>query len=344
MLHFDVEVFMSALLEKKGAFLCALLAFPCFVLGKMIPTVGAPIFAILLGIIIALWYTPSETMKSGITWTSKKILQWAVIFLGFGLSFTDLFEVGITSLPVILSTISASLIIMMLALKFTSIPKDVACMIGIGSSICGGSAIAATASVLKPKSEDISQAMAVIFLFNVLAALTFPLLGDALHMSDNGFALFAGTAINDTSSVTAAAAVWEDMHHTTETLAGATIVKLTRTLAIIPIVMVLAFYEKKHETTEKKPLYQLLPNFITGFLIAICITTAFSLLGLSTEIFSFFKGISKYFITMAMLAIGLQTKLTTLIKNGQKGIILGGICWISITLVSLLVQHILGLL
>ncbi len=335
-----------ALQDKKGALLCALLAIPCTILGKTYPTIGAPIFAILLGICIALFYRPSAAMQVGITWTSKKILQWAVIFLGFGLSFKDVFEVGITSLPVIISTISISLIIMGIAMKLTSIQKDVALMIGIGSSICGGSAIAATASVLKPKSNDISQAMAVVFLFNVMAALTFPTLGEMLHMSHNGFALFAGTAINDTSSVTAAATVWEDMHHVTGTLADATIVKLTRTLAIIPIVMVLAYVTHRATAapTERKPLYQLLPNFITGFLIAIGITTVVSFMGITTEIFIYFKEVSKFFITMAMLAIGLQTELVKLIKNGQKGILLGGACWLSISLVSLIMQYLLGLL
>lgn len=332
--------------NKKGIFLCTLLAIPCTLLGKIYPTVGAPVFAILLGMIIALGYRPSHAMQIGIIWTSKKILQWAVIFLGFGLSFKDLFEVGLTSLPVIISTIAISLIIMSITMKCTSIPKDVALMIGIGSSICGGSAIAATASVLKPKFQDISQAMAVVFLFNVFAALTFPTLGEMLQMSHSGFALFAGTAINDTSSVTAAATVWEDMHQVTGTLADATIVKLTRTLAIIPTVMVLAYYTHHISNTpsEKKPLYQLLPNFITGFLIAICITTVVSFMGITTEIFIYFKEVSKFFITMAMLSIGLQTELVTLIKNGQKGILLGGACWLGISLVSLGMQYLLNLL
>ncbi len=114
---------------------------------------------------------------------------------------------------------------------------------GVGSSICGGSAIAATAPVIDADDEEIAQAISVIFLFNVIAALVFPTLGGMLGLSNEGFGLFAGTAVNNTSSVTAAAAAWDGMHPGANTLDSATIVKLTRTLAIIPITLVLAFWQ-----------------------------------------------------------------------------------------------------
>ena len=121
------------------------------------------------------------------------------------------------------------------------VPSNISTLVGVGSSICGGSAIAATAPVIGADDEEIAQAISVIFLFNVIAALTFPTLGGMLGMTDHGFGLFAGTAVNDTSSVTAAASAWDGIHGS-NTLEIATIVKLTRTLAIIPITLVLALW------------------------------------------------------------------------------------------------------
>ena len=120
-------------------------------------------------------------------------------------------------------------------------PNNISVLVGVGSSICGGSAIAATAPVIGADDEEIAQSISVIFLFNVIAALIFPTLGNAIGLTNDGFALFAGTAVNDTSSVTAAASAWDSMKGTDGlVLAQATTVKLTRTLAIIPITLVLA--------------------------------------------------------------------------------------------------------
>ncbi len=125
--------------------------------------------------------------------------------------------------------------------------SNISTLIGVGSSICGGSAIAATAPVIGAEDEEIAQAISVIFLFNVIAALIFPTLGSMLGMSNEGFGLFAGTAVNDTSSVTAAAAAWDGMHPGANTLDTAAIVKMTRTLAIIPITLVLALLRTRRE-------------------------------------------------------------------------------------------------
>ena len=144
--------------------------------------------------------------------TSKKILQYAVILLGFGLNLAQIAQVGATSLPIIVSTIATSLIISFVLCRALRIPSKISTLVGVGSSICGGSAIAATAPVIDADDEEIAQAISVIFLFNVIAALVFPTLGGMLGLSNEGFGLFAGTAVNDTSSVTAAAAAWDGMH------------------------------------------------------------------------------------------------------------------------------------
>ena len=211
-------------IKKKapGIVLCAIIAGLSTVLAKLsigsfsLEVVGAPVFAILIGMIVTLVVpklSTNENMKQGITFTSKKILQWAVIILGFSLNLGTIAKVGAQSLPVIISTILVSLLVAMLLMKVLRIDKKVACLIGIGSSICGGSAIAATAPVIDADDEEVAQSISVIFLFNVLAALIFPTMGyNLFHLGSEGFAIFAGTAVNDTSSVTAAASTAEGLY------------------------------------------------------------------------------------------------------------------------------------
>lgn len=130
-----------------GILLCAILAIPCWLLGQHFHFIGSPIFAIILGIIIGSLFTSWKREKTGagIGFTSKKILQWAVILLGFGLNITQVLHVGWVSLPIIISTIATSLIISYIIFKATHIDSNTAVLIGVGSSICGGSAIAAGA-------------------------------------------------------------------------------------------------------------------------------------------------------------------------------------------------------
>ncbi len=330
-----------------GIVLCFLFSIPCWLLGKQFPIIGGPVFAILLGMVIAQIYIPSQSFQKGITYTSKKILQLAVILLGFGLNLMEIAHVGAISLPVILSTISTSLIVSFIFYKIAKIPTNTAILVGVGSSICGGSAIAATAPVIEAKDEEVAQSISVIFLFNVIAALIFPTLGSILGLSNEGFGLFAGTAVNDTSSVTAAAAALDGMHLGANTLDYATIVKLTRTLAIIPITLVLALYRtkkaKKGETANTFSLKKVFPFFILFFILASIITTFASGMGIDTVVFAPFKELSKFFIIMAMFAIGLNTDIIRLIKTGGKPILLGFICWIMIAIVSLSMQHVLGI-
>ena len=144
--------------------------------GVKLDVIGAPVFAILIGMVITLIWpklASSDYMKDGIKFTSKKILQWAVIILGFSLNLGTIAKVGMQSLPVIICTIGTSLIVAYVMMKVLKIDGKIATLIGVGSSICGGSAIAATAPVIEADDEEIAQAISVIFLFNVLAALIF---------------------------------------------------------------------------------------------------------------------------------------------------------------------------
>lgn len=334
---------MSTLKKNvKGLLLCLVIALPAWFFGERFPVIGGPVFAILAGMILTLFLKDKSSFQAGITYTSKKILQYAVILLGFGMNLSDILAKGKQSLPVILSTISISLLTAFVLSKVLKIPSKISTLIGVGSSICGGSAIAATAPVIDADDEEIAQAISVIFLFNVAAALIFPTLGSFLGLGNEGFGLFAGTAINDTSSVTAAASAWDDIHGS-NTLEAATIVKLTRTLAIIPITLFLAFLQTRKERNEsagKVDFKKIFPFFVLYFVLASVITTVFNL---PVSITAPLKTLSKFFIVMAMAAIGINTNLVKLIKSGGKPILLGFSCWIAIALVSLGMQKILGI-
>lgn len=336
----------------KGILLCLCIAIPSWFLGKQFPIIGGAVIAILAGMILTLFFKNKTPFESGIKFTSKKILQWAVILLGFGLNLSVILQTGKQSLPIIVSTIATSLIIAYVLHKVMHIPGKISTLVGVGSSICGGSAIAATAPVIDADDEEVAQAISVIFFFNVLAALLFPTMGSFLGFSTTSgeaFGIFAGTAVNDTSSVTAAASTWDNMWGLgSATLDTAVTVKLTRTLAIIPITLVLAFIrtrkEKANGTEGKKvSLKQIFPMFILYFIAASIITTIAVSLGVSSAVFSPIKELSKFFIVLAMAAIGLNTDIVKLIKTGGKPIIMGFACWVGITAVSLVMQHVLGI-
>lgn len=323
-----------------GIALCLVISIPAWFLGQIFPVIGGPVFSILFGMVLTLLITKKDTLAVGIQFTSKKILQAAVILLGFGMNLTEILAKGKQSLPIILSTIATSLAISFLLYKALKLRPNNAILVGVGSSICGGSAIAATAPVIHASDEEVAQSISVIFLFNVLAALLFPALGQVLHLSNEGFGLFAGTAINDTSSVTAAAAAWDGMH-ASHTLESATIVKMTRTLAIIPITLVLALYRGKKEKNKKDSSFSLkksFPFFVLFFILASVITTVFQL---PATVTAPLKECSKFLIVMAMAAIGLNTNIIKLVRTGGKPIFTGFCCWTGITLVSLGMQHLL---
>ncbi len=341
-----------AFIKKNGLgmLLCLVIAIGCFFLGKAMPVIGGPVFAILIGMILALIIKDRSKLDSGIKFTSKKILQYAVVLLGFGLNLQVILETGKQSLPIILATITVSLVIAWILHKVMKIPSKISTLVGVGSSICGGSAIAATSTVIDADDEEVAQAISVIFFFNVLAALIFPALGGWLGFSTTSgeaFGIFAGTAVNDTSSVTAAASTWDSIYGLgSATLDKAVTVKLTRTLAIIPITLVLAFMRAKKAQNEggsKVSMKKIFPFFIIFFIGASIITTIATSCGVPSSAFKPLKELSKFFIIMAMAAIGLNTNIVKLVKTGGKPIIMGMACWVGITGTSLLMQHLLGI-
>lgn len=368
----------------RGVALCLVIAVPSWLLGKTFEVVGGPVFAILLGMVLAQVLRGRAEVAAaaapGVKYTSKKVLQYAVVLLGFGLNLNQIAQVGAMSLPVIVATISTSLVIAFALCRALKIPGKISTLVGVGSSICGGSAIAATAPVIDADDEEVAQAISVIFLFNIIAALVFPALGGALGLTNDGFGLFAGTAVNDTSSVTAAASAWDGMHPGANALDHATIVKLTRTLAIIPITLGLALWRsfcarraagaRSVATTDVATgsaaageaagvaaagsvlgapvasatgsfsLKKVFPAFILFFVLASVVTTAFAL---PAAVTAPIKELSKFFIVMAMAAIGFNTDIVKLVRTGGKPILMGFCCWVGIAAVSLGMQHLLGI-
>ena len=256
-----------------GLSIAILISLLAWFLGNLFPIIGGPVLGLFIGLLLGIILRDSQKLKTGMQFTSKKVLQYAVVLLGFGLNLSQVFKVGVTSLPIILVTITTALLTAYVVHRVFKLDSEIATLVGVGSSICGGSAIAATAPVIKAKDESIATAISVIFFFNILAALLFPHLGSWLGLSKQGFAIFTGTAVNDTSSVTATASSWDSLHGTS-ILEQATIVKLTRTLAIIPITLGLSVWQsRKDNTKEAFSLAKAVPNFILWFLLASLITT-----------------------------------------------------------------------
>lgn len=311
------------------------LALPAWFLGKSLPLIGGPVFGILFGMMAALWPRPAH-WQSGITFTSKKILQWSIILLGFEMNLFHVLSVGQQSLAIMFFTLSAAFLTAWLVGRRLALPGNTSILIGVGTAICGGSAIAATAPVIKASDKDVAYSISTIFLFNIAAVFLFPFSGHLLGLSDAGFGMWAGTAINDTSSVVAAGYSYSDA-------AGnfATIVKLTRTLMIIPITLCLAWYMARRQTAAAGfTVKKIFPWFVLGFLAASIIST----LGIiPPAVCQALTTLGKFCIVMAMTAIGLNTHIKQLVSNGLKPIALGMACWAAVAFVSLGIQHVLGL-
>lgn len=318
-----------------GILLTAIIAIPAWFIGEKFPIIGSPVLGILFGMILAFLKRP-KYFDAGISYTSKKLLQYSIILLGFNMNLFSVLKVGSQTILLMLFTLSATFLSAFFIGKLLKVQKNTNILIGVGTAICGGSAIAATAPVIQAEDEDVASSISTIFFFNVIAAFLFPFLGHFLHMTDYHFGLWAGTAVNDTSSVVAAG-------YSFSNAAGnlAVIVKLTRTLMIIPVTLILAYWTSRNKTKDNKVNYsisKIFPWFILGFVAA-------SILSTFLPIPVFMKDIlvkaGKYVIVMAMSAIGLNTNLVKLVKNGLRPILLGLCCWAILSVTSLLVQFLL---
>lgn len=323
--------------NSKGILFAFIFAMPAYFLGIAYPIIGGPVFGILLGIIFASFKRPASC-EPGIRFTGKKILQYSIILLGFEMNLFHVLDIGIQSFSVMIFTLLTAFTVAYFFGKFLKLDHNITTLIGAGTAICGGSAIAAVAPVIGAKDKDIAFSISTIFLFNVIAVFLFPFLGHLFGLSDHGFGMWAGTAINDTSSVVAAGYSYSE-----EAGSYATIVKLTRALMIVPVCLFFAFLtaHKKTKNNSNFNLVKIFPWFILWFIVASIINTT----GVLPIAFSHVLGsLGKFSIIWAMSAIGLNTNLASLIKNGFKPILLGLVCWFAVAAVSLIIQHIIGLI
>jgi uncharacterized integral membrane protein (TIGR00698 family) len=304
-------------------------------LGGLAPLVGAPVFAIVLGIAAALVRPAGPALRPGLAFTSKRVLKASIVLLGFGLSMRQVVRTGTDSLPVLLGSLAVVLLLAWLVGRALRLRRDVKLLIGVGTAICGASAIAATDAVIDADEADVSYAIATVFTFNVIAVLAYPSIGHALGLSQHAFGLWAGTAINDTSSVVAAANIYGPA-----ATSYAVIVKLTRTLAIIPICIALALWQARraHRTgadgapRKQVALRRVFPLFIVAFLAAVLINSA------GWVPAGWHHGLAKlatWMITAALGAIGLSTRAGDVRRAGVRPILLGGLLWASVGLTSL---------
>ena len=314
-----------------GLLLAFIIAGLAYLLGRLVPVVGGPVFGITLGIVVAtLWKLPVATAK-GLKFTSKYVLQLAVILLGFDMNMANIIKVGRASLLVLMVTLSVAFAVTYFASKALKIERKLATLIGVGTAICGGSAIAAASSAIDAEDQQISYAISTIFLFNVIAVFLFPAVGHLLKLSNTGFGMWAGTAINDTSSVVAAGFSYSDA-------AGnfATIVKLTRSLMIVPVTLALALiYSKDGENGGQFNFVKVFPWFVLGFLAAAVLR---SLPLLPSSLTAALAWTGKFLIIAAMAAIGLNTNLRAFIKAGPKALLLGAGTWFAVAASSLAIQ------
>ncbi|MEO6821654.1 MAG: putative sulfate exporter family transporter, partial [Candidatus Nanopelagicales bacterium] len=328
-----------------------------------------PVAGIVIGVALAAWRKPGERLRPGITFSGKTILQLSVVVLGSQLSLSQIAKVGLDSLPVMLGTLAACLVAAYWIGRWLGLVGDLRTLIAVGTGICGASAIAAITPVIGAVGVDVAYAVSTIFLFNVAAVLLFPFIGHLLGMSQHAFGLFAGTAINDTSSVVAAATTYGQ-----DALGFAVVVKLTRTLLIIPIALGLAALTSRKErrtvamtsaettgaetaraetdgaatdpvpTIRDRPrihvrIFRLIPTFLIGFLLVAAVNSA-GLIPAGAH--AGLNEVSVFLITVALSAIGLSTDVVGLRRTGPRPLLLGASLWVVVAMTSLGLQYLTG--
>ena len=320
-----------------GLLLCIGIAGLAELAGSFVPLVGAPLFAIAIGVLIAnAWPALPQQKSLRISDTSKLCLKAGIVLLGASLDLADIIRTGLGSLPLLAVTMASGLMCALWLGKSLGIDWRMRCLIGIGTTICGASAIAALAPVIRAKAEEIAYSVTVVFFFNMVAVFTFPALGHLFGLSDNGFGIWAGTAVNDTSAVVAAGFAFSQAAGTT-----ATIVKLTRTTLIIPLVLgfglALPFLVKDESAGAQslaRRVYAAVPIFIILFVVAAAANTA----GLIGPHAMQVQLVGRLVMVVALAAVGLQGHWRAFVGAGSRPLILGLVTWFVVAASSLAVQ------
>jgi uncharacterized integral membrane protein (TIGR00698 family) len=303
---------------------------------RWVPLIGAPVLAIMLGAAVRATLHPGDRATPGLGFASKYVLQAAIVLLGAGIGLTQVAHTGTASLPVMLGTLVAALLGAFVIGRLLGVEAELRTLVGVGTGICGASAIAAVSPVIDAKRSQVAYAITAIFAFNVVGVISFPLLGHLFGLGQESFGLWSGTAINDTSSVVAAAAAYG--HIATD---HAVIVKLTRTTLIVPIVIILvALRARRHRVSGiHVRIRQLVPWFIVLFLVAAAVNTT----GVVTQMAHHaISHTSVFLITVALAAIGLSVDAVALRRTGLRPLLLGALVWFIVAGTSLGLQAATG--
>lgn len=338
-----MKVFQGVFKIIPGLSVSLLIAVIARVIENLIPihVIGASVIALFIGMIINSIWKP-DFLVPGIKFTSKKVLKFAIILLGASLSIKVILSVGKLSLIVMFFTLLTCFGGGYFIGKALGLNWKLSNLISAGTGICGGSAIAAVAPVIDAEDSDIAYAMSATFLFDMAMIVLFPIMGRMLGLSDMAYGLWAGTAVNDTSSVVAAGYAFSEG-------AGdfATMVKLTRTLSIIPTVLVFSFVNlrlkrKENRTAEYKKVnvLSLFPWFIVGF-VTLAVVNSVGIIPSSVSAFS--KDLSKFLMVAALAAIGLNTSFKDMKKSGINPMIHGFIISALVVVVALAVEFFMGI-
>lgn len=302
--------------------------------------IGMALIALLLGMLLNPLLHKYDVLDSGIDWSAKYILRTGIILAGISLSFSQVFEAGKYALILLGFTFLTAFGVGYICRKLFKIDWKLTSMLSISTAICGGTAVATLCPVIEADNKDIAYALSATFIFDLLTVILFPWIGVFLGMTDTTFGFWVGTAVNDTSSVVAAGYAFSE-------LAGAlaTIVKLTRTLFIVPIVIIFSYiYARKNQkqgvskTNQKVNILAIFPWFILGFIAFIGIR---SLNILSDDWVLSISSISKFFMATALGAIGLKTSFKEVTSVGVKPMMVAVIIDVSVVIVSFVVLSIM---
>ncbi len=319
--------------KLPGLFLCLVIALVAYACGRIVPLVGGPVFGIVIGMLVALLWKPATAFSPGVKYASKQLLQLSIIVLGANLSLQQIVGSGMRSLPVMLGTLAITLAVAYVVGRMLGLDTNLRRLLGVGTAICGGSAIAALSTVVEASEAEIAYGISTIFFFNIVAVLTFPPIGHLLMLSQQAFGLWAGTAINDTSSVVAAG--WVYGHAAAN---EAVIVKLTRTTLIVPIVI---FYAAKtiaalRTTRGVIDWKAIMPWFILWFLFAALLNT-FGVIPAAAH-----PGLTQlalFLIVLALSGVGLSADFAKMRAAGLRPLALGFVLWVTIAASSLLIAR-----
>lgn len=313
-----------------------------------IHVVGAAVIAMFIGMVLNRFLPSVAVFAPGLKFTSKKILKFAIILLGLSLNITTIMYVGKLSLTVMIFTLLTCFGGGYFIGRALGLNWKLSNLISAGTGICGGSAIAAIAPTIEADDQDVAYAMSATFLFDMAMIVLFPILGRAMGMSDEAFGIWAGTAVNDTSSVVATGYAYSEA-------AGdfATMVKLTRTLAIIPTVVTFAFVQLRVKRKEARVMNQdgtelkakvsvlkIFPWFILGFLAMAIVASVFPV---PAAVVSGTKTLSKFLMVCALAAIGLGTSFASMKKAGIRPMLHGFIISALVVVVALVVEMFMGI-